>query len=100
MAPYSASNFASIWFHHGSESASTPSRSKITADSITEVQTLRSWHVEPKSEGSKRRTLNSEFQLLEHTCGFRICATPSLSSPLSRRRGKRALRFTNFVAAG
>src|SRR6266536_4533327 len=31
VTPYSPSNFASISFHHGSESARTPSRSKITA---------------------------------------------------------------------
>src|SRR4029077_5448245 len=93
VAPYPASNFVSIWFHHGSESASTPSRSKITADSITEVETLRSWHVDPKSEGRKRRTLNSEFSSWNTRAdsGFVLPLTFILSSVEEERKTRVAL---------
>jgi hypothetical protein len=61
---YSASNFASIWFHHGSESASTPSRSKIIADSMEFCGTRQT----EKCNGQPYRL---QFPRARHACHYK-----------------------------
>src|SRR2546430_14828241 len=91
--PCSASNFASISFHHGSESARTPSRSKITARS-TEYETTRLRTTGPRLAAPRYRYLLSG-RLSFKRCRFQSsgesainCHQSVINGPLSVVRGQ------------